>query len=45
VAGRPFIDTIYCPSNRGLVDARTFSYGWRIHRLGRRAVERAPGPT
>ena len=44
VAGRPFIDTTYCPSNRGLVDARTFSYGWRVHRLARRAVERAQGP-
>jgi len=44
VAGRPFIDTTYCPSNRGLVDARTFSYGWRVHRLARHAVEPARGP-
>ena len=45
VAVRPFIDTTYCPSHRGLVDVRTFSYGWRVHRLARRAVERAPSPT
>ena len=45
VAVRPFIDTTYCPTHRGLVDARTFCYGWRVHRLARRAVERAPSPT
>ena len=45
VAVRPFIDTTYCPTHRGLVDARTFSYGWRVHRLARRGVERAPSPT
>jgi len=45
VAGRSFIDTTYCPSHRGVVDARTFSYGWRVHRLGRRAGEPVPSPT
>jgi hypothetical protein len=33
VAGRPFIDITYCPSDRGVIYARTFVYGWRVHRL------------
>ena len=30
-----FVDRSYCPGDRGLIDRRTFSYGWQVHRLGR----------
>ena len=42
LAVRPFVDATYCPSDRGLVDARTFTYGWRVHRL-RPRVDRGDG--
>jgi hypothetical protein len=40
VAARPFIDVTYCPSDRGVVYARTFTYGWQVHRLARLTVDR-----
>jgi hypothetical protein len=40
VGVRPFLDPTYCPADRGLLDRRTFSYGWQVHRLG----PSAPGP-
>jgi hypothetical protein len=33
VARYPFGDATYCPRDRGVVDARTFSYGWVVHRF------------
>jgi hypothetical protein len=33
IAVRPVVDVTYCPGGRGLLDARTFSYGWQVHRL------------
>ena len=30
--GRVF-DPTYCPAGRGLIDRRTFAYGWQVHRL------------
>jgi len=45
VARRPFIDPWYCPDDRGLVYARTFAYGWQVHRLARPSVHRAETPT
>jgi len=45
VATRPLIDTTYCPSDRGVVDAPTFTYGWQVHRLARPAVARIETPT
>jgi hypothetical protein len=39
VAGSPLLDGAYCPSNREVIDSRTFSYGWQVHRRGR------PDPT
>ena len=29
----PLIDATYCPSDRGVIDRRIFSYGWQVHRL------------
>ena len=43
LAVRPVIDPAFCPSDRGVIDYRTFSYGWQVHRLLRpssRRVER-----
>jgi hypothetical protein len=31
----PLTDATYCPSDRGVIDSRTFSYGWQVHRLRR----------
>ena len=28
-------DPTYCPADRGLLDRRTFAYGWQVHRLPR----------
>lgn len=39
LAVRPVLDATYCPRDRGLVDGRTFSYGWQVHRLARPARE------
>jgi len=33
VARSPFADATYCPRDRGIVSARTFSYGWAVHRI------------
>jgi hypothetical protein len=27
----PTFDPAYCPSDRGLIYRRTFSYGWQVH--------------
>jgi hypothetical protein len=45
LARAPFVDATYCPSGRGVVDARTFSYGWQVHRRARPAVARVEAPT
>lgn len=29
--GAPTFDPAYCPSDRGLIYRRTFSYGWQVH--------------
>ena len=34
LAVSPIRDVTYCPGDRGLIDRRTFSYGWRVHRVG-----------
>jgi hypothetical protein len=34
-AVRPVLDITYCPRDRGVLDGRTFSYGWQVHRLVR----------
>ena len=39
VTASPLLDGTYCPSNRVVIDARTFSYGWQVHRLA------PPNPT
>jgi hypothetical protein len=44
LAVRPFVDATYCPGDRGLVYARTFTYGWQVHRLARSAVDRVETP-
>ncbi len=33
VASRPFVDVTFCAGNRGVLDVRTFAYGWQVHRL------------
>jgi hypothetical protein len=33
VGVRPVLDPTYCPDDRGMLDWRTFSYGWQVHRL------------
>lgn len=33
LAVSPIVDATYCPGGRGLIDRRTFSYGWQVHRL------------
>ena len=35
VTPKPIIDGAYCPSDRGVIDARSFSYGWQVHRRWR----------
>src|SRR5882672_10219501 len=45
VARRPLIDTTYCPNDRGVVEARIFTYGWQVHRLAQPAVARIETPT
>jgi hypothetical protein len=35
------IDPTYCPSDRGVIDRRIFSYGWQVHRLMRSAADHA----
>jgi len=45
VAMRPFIDASYCSNDRGMVYARTFTYGWLVHRLPRPPVARAGAST
>jgi hypothetical protein len=40
-AARPFVDASYCPPDRGVVYVRTFSYGWRVHRLSGAGLGRA----
>ena len=40
----PFRDVTYCPSDRGLIEDRTFSYGWQVHKLGRTTLERPARP-
>jgi hypothetical protein len=35
VAPRPILDGTYCPGDRLVIDAWSFSYGWQVHRLGR----------
>jgi hypothetical protein len=44
LAIHPLIDVTYCPSDRGVVYARTFAYGWQVHRLPRPAVARLQPP-
>jgi hypothetical protein len=33
VAVAPIFDPTYCPTERGLIERRTFTYGWQVHRL------------
>ena len=40
VARAPFADATYCPADRGVFAARTFTYGWQVHGLTRSAVRR-----
>ncbi|HEV8614801.1 MAG TPA: hypothetical protein VGU22_04845 [Methylomirabilota bacterium] len=35
VAASPILDATYCPSDRGMIHRRTFSYGWQVHRHDR----------
>jgi hypothetical protein len=34
------VDPTYCPTDRGVIYWRTFSYGWQLHRLGPPAPDR-----
>jgi hypothetical protein len=36
----PLTDATYCPSDRGVIDRRIFSFGWQVHRLLRPGDER-----
>jgi len=45
VARRPFIDVTFCAGERGVVDGRTFTYGWQVHRLSRHTVDPGARPT
>jgi hypothetical protein len=45
LARRPFIDVTFCAGDRGVVDGRTFTYGWHVHRLSPSAVDPAERPT
>jgi hypothetical protein len=33
VAVSPVLDATYCPTDRGVIYRRMFSYGWQVHRL------------
>jgi hypothetical protein len=44
VTASRLIDASYCPSDRGLIDHRPFSYGWQVHRLEALTVEHAETP-
>ena len=35
LAVHPVLDVSYCPADRGVLDRRTFRYGWQVHRLVR----------
>jgi hypothetical protein len=35
VAPKPILDGAYCPGDRLIIEARTFAYGWQVHRLAR----------
>jgi len=35
----PLTDPTYCPSDRGVIDRRLFSYGWQVHRLTRPSAD------
>ena len=37
VSVTPLVEPAYCPGDQGLVNWRTFAYGWHVHRLGRPA--------
>jgi hypothetical protein len=39
VTMRPLTDATFCPSDRGVIDVRMFSYGWQVHRLMRPAAD------
>jgi hypothetical protein len=43
VAVSPVLDPTYCPTDRGLIYRRTFSYGWQVHRLPIAATMRHGG--
>jgi len=45
VTVRPLTDATYCPSDRGVIGRRTFSYGWQVHRLMRPAADHGEGAT
>ena len=45
LARRPFIDVTFCAGERGVVDGRTFIYGWQVHRLTRPTVDLGNRPT
>ena len=45
LARPPFGDVAFCASDRGVVDRRTFTYGWHVHRLAPFAVDPAARPT
>jgi hypothetical protein len=45
VARRPFADVTFCAGGRGLIDVRTFTYGWRVHRLSSAPLDRGARPT
>ena len=34
VSAHARLDATYCPTDRGVIYWRTFSYGWQLHRLG-----------
>jgi hypothetical protein len=40
VTVRPLLDPTYCPRDRGVIYRATFSYGWQVHQLGGRTVDR-----
>jgi hypothetical protein len=37
VSVTPLVEPAYCPGDQGLVNWRTFAYGWHVHRLERPA--------
>jgi len=45
LARRPFVDVTFCAGDRGVIDGRTFTYGWQVHRLSPPAVARVGRPT